>query len=341
MRHSRKAAGMGSLQHGSSRLSTFLFGSLSLLLAATGVQAQQKYPIKPIRLIVPFVPGSPIDATVRALTQHLQARLGQSVVIENRPGAGTTIGTKAAAAATPDGYTLLFAGASLAYYSTLYPSLAFDPLKSLTPVATAVTWSHVMVVTTSVPARTIAELIAYAKANPGKIVFGFGLGTTPHVLGETFRQAAGGIDINFVPYRGGEQARADLLGGRVHLNMAPVGTLLPLIQDGKVRPLAYTGPKRSPHLPEVPTMTESGFPQVGFNPDGWQGFLGPAGMAGSIVNKLNTEVNESMKSPEVNAVLRKLAFEPKVTTPQEFSAFLTAQMQKMPPILRAAGVKPE
>jgi tripartite-type tricarboxylate transporter receptor subunit TctC len=244
-----------------------------------------------------------------------------AVVIENRPGAGTTIGAKAAAAATPDGYTLLFVGDNLAYYSTLYPNLDFDPLKSLTPVATAAIWSHLMVVAPGVPARTIAELIAYAKANPGKIVFGFGLGTAPHVLGEAFRQAAGGIDINFVPYRGGAQARVDLLGGRVHLNLAPVGILAPLIHDGKVRPLAYTGPTRSPYLPDVPTMTESGFPQVGFNPDTWNGFLGPAKMASAIVNKLNAEINEGLKSPEVNAVLRKLSVEPKATTPQEFVAF--------------------
>jgi tripartite-type tricarboxylate transporter receptor subunit TctC len=319
-------------------LAVFLLAGSSVTGAPS---AAQSYPTKPIRLIVPFTAGSPVDAAARVLTQHLQARLGQSVVIENRPGAGTTIGTKAAAAATPDGYTLLFVGDNLAYYSTLYPKLDFDPLKSLTPVASAVAWSHVMVVAPGVPVKTIGELIAYAKANPGKIVFGFSPGTAPHVLGETFKQAAGGIDINFVPYRGGEQARVDLLGGRVHLNLAPVGNLASLIQDGKVRPLAFTGPKRSPNLPDVPTMTESGFPQVGFNPDSWHGFLGPAKMANPTVSKLNTEINESLKSPDVNAAFGKLAFEPKVTTPQEFSAFLTSQMKTLPPILRAAGLKPE
>lgn len=229
----------------------------------------------------------------------------------------------------------------MGFFSTLYPNLDFDPLKSLTPIATAVAWSHVMVVTPSVPARTIADLVAYAKANPGKIVFGFGLGTVPHVLGEAFKQAAGGIDINFVPYRGGEQARADLLGGRVHLNFAPVAGILPLIHARKVWPLAFTGPTRSTYLPDVTTMTESGFPQVGFNPDAWNGFLGPAKMPTSIVKKLNTEINESLKSPEVNAVLTKLAYEPRSATPEEFAVFLTAQMHKWPPLLRAAGLKPE
>ena len=170
------------------------------------------------------------------------------MIIENRPGAGTTIGTKGVATAAPDGYTLLFIGPNIVYSPMLYPNLDFDPLKSLVPVATVVTWSHVMVVEPSVPAKTIAELIAHAKANPGKLTFGFGLGTTPHVLGETFKQATG-TEIASIPYRGGEQARADLLGGRIHINIAPVPSLLPLIQDGRARPLAFTGPKRSPDLP--------------------------------------------------------------------------------------------
>jgi tripartite-type tricarboxylate transporter receptor subunit TctC len=171
------------------------------------------------------------------------------------------IGAKAVAAAEPDGYTLLFVGPNLAYFPVLFPNLDFDPGKSLVPVATAVTWSHVLAVAPSVPANTIGELVAYAKANPGKLAFGYGLGTMPHILGETFRQAAN-IDIISVPYRGGEGARADLLGGRIHINIAPASQMMPLIRDGKIRPLAYTGPRRSPDLPDVPTMTESGLPQV-------------------------------------------------------------------------------
>ena len=299
----------------------------------------QAYPARPVRLIVPYTPGSPVDAAARIVTQPLQARLGQSFVIDNRPGAGTTIGTKVAAAAAADGYTLLFVGDNLSYYSTLYPHLDFAPQKSLTPIATAVAWSHVVVVAPSVPAKTVAELIAHAKANPGKLVFGFGLGSVPHILGSVFRQASG-IDINFIPYRGGDQARADLLGGRVHLNMAPVGNLLPLIRDGRARPVAFTGPARSPFPPDVPTMSESGFPQVGFNPDAWQGFFGPVSMATALVNKLNLEINESLNAPQVKAALGKMAYEPKPATPQAFAAFLAARLQKMPPILRAAGLKP-
>jgi tripartite-type tricarboxylate transporter receptor subunit TctC len=325
--------------HGRTAVALALFLLMEVVVGAGHAYAQN-YPARPVRVIVPYTPGSPVDAAARIVTQHLQTRLGQSLVIDNRPGAGTTIGTKVAAAAAADGYTLLFVGDNLSYYSTLYPSLNFAPLQSLAPIASTVTWSHVVVVAPGVPVRSVAELIAYAKAYPGKLIFGFGLGSVPHVLGSVFRQASG-IDLNFIPYRGGELARADLLGGRVHLNMAPVGNLLPLIQDGRARPIAFTGPTRSPHLPDVPTMSESGFPQVGFNPDAWQGFLGPAGMTTPLVNKLNSEINMSLNASPVKAALEKMTFEPKLTTPKEFAAFLAAQLQKMPPLLRAAGLKPE
>ena len=310
-----------------------------MLSAVSRIARAQTYPTRPIRVIVPFTTGGPVDAAARVLAQQVQLRIGQGVVIENRPGGGTTIGTKAAASAPPDGYTLLFVGDAMGYYPVLYPNLDFDPLKDLTPITTTVTWSHLMVVSPSVPARTVGELVEYAHANPGKLIFGFGLGTSPQILGEAFRNATG-VDINFVPYRGGEQARADLLGGRVDINFAPVANLFPLIQDGKARPLAFTGPRRTPLLPEVPTMAESGYPQVGFDPDVWLGFFGPAGMPRAIVDRLNYEINQNVKSPEVNAVLEKLGFEPKATTPEEFAAFLASEMQKWPPLLRAAGLKP-
>ena len=181
--------------------------------------------------------------------------------------------------------------------------------------------------------------MAYAKANPGKLVFGFGLGTAPHILGEVFKNASG-VDLNFIPYRGGEQARADLLGGRVHINFAPLSNILPLIQDRKARPLAFTGLRRSPHLPDVPTMVESGYPQVGFDPDSWLSFLGPVGTPAAIVEQLNAEINRSLISSELSAALDKLGIEPKTGTPKEFGSFLASEMQKWPPLLRAAGLKP-
>jgi len=304
------------------------------------IAGAQDYPNQTIKLVVPFTAGGPVDSLGRVIAQHLSSRLGQSIIIENRTGGGTSIGAKAVAVAPPDGYTLLFMGPNVAYYPVLFPTLEFDPAKSLVPVATAVTWSHVMAVAPSIPAKNVAELVAYAKANPGKLAFGFGLATMPHILGETFRQATG-IEILSVPYRGGEGARADLLGGRIHINIAPVPQLLPLIREGKIRPIAYSGPRRSPDLPDVPTMTESGLPQVGFNPDVWMGIFAPAGTPSAVVDKLNREINAVLKSDEMAPTLKRFGYEAKITTPAEFEVFFAAEILKWPPVLRAAGLKPQ
>ena len=314
--------------------------ALMAMVTACSAARAQDYPAQTIKLIVPFLAGGPVDALARVVSQHLQSRLGQNVIVENRSGGGTTIGAKAVASAPPDGYTLLVVGPNIAYYPVLFPSLDFDPAKALTPVATLVTWSHLIAVAPSVPANTIPEFVTYAKANPGKLAFGFGLATMPHIIGETFKQAAG-IDIIDVPYRGGEQARADLLGGRVHINIAPVPQLLQLIRDGKIRALAYTGPQRSPDLPDVPTMIESGYPQVGFNPDVWMGILAPAGTPTAIVDKLNREVNAMLKSDEMAPALKRFGYEAKITTPVEFEVFFAAELRKWPPILEATGLKPQ
>jgi tripartite-type tricarboxylate transporter receptor subunit TctC len=234
----------------------------------------------------------------------------------------------------------LFVGPNLAYYPVLLPNLDFDPAKSLTPIAPAVTWSHVLAVAPSVPAKTIGELVSYAKAHPGKLAFGFGLATMPHIIGEVFKQAAG-IELTDVPYRGGEGARADLLGGRIHINIAPPPQLLPLIHDGKIRALAYTGSQRSPDLPDVPTMTESGLPQVGFHPDVWMGYFAPAGTPMPIVDKLNREINAVLRSPDMAPALKRFGYEAKIMTPAEFKAFFASELKKFPPLLRAAGIKPQ
>jgi tripartite-type tricarboxylate transporter receptor subunit TctC len=316
---------------------TLLLAILVLSFAVgAGAARAQDYPTKAIKLVMPFVPGSPVDAVGRVIMQHLQGRLGQSIVIENRPGGGTTLGAKAAAVAAPDGYTLLFIGPNLAYYPVLFPNLDFDP-KSLTPVATTVTWSHVYGVASPVPAKTIAELVTHAKANPGKLAFGYGLATMPHVIGEIFHRAAG-LDIINVPYRGGEGARADLLGGRIHINVAPVPQMMPLIRDDKIRPLAYTGVQRDPDLPDVPTMIESGFPQVGFHPDVWMAIFAPAGTPSAIVDRLNREINAVMQSADFAPALKRFGYQTLIKTPAEFAAFHESELQRMPPVLRAAGI---
>jgi tripartite-type tricarboxylate transporter receptor subunit TctC len=312
---------------------------MAAIAVSGGVRAQD-YPAQTIKLIVPFTAGGPVDALARVVAQHLQTRVGQNVIVENRSGGGTSIGAKAAAAAPPDGTTLLVVGPNIAYYPVLFPNLDFDPTKALAPVATLVTWSHLIAVAPAVPANTIPELVTYAKANPGKLAFGFGLATMPHIIGEIFKKASG-IDIIDVPYRGGEGARADLLGGRVHINIAPVPQLLPLIRDGKIRALAYTGTQRSPDLPDVPTMAESGYPNVGFHPDVWMGVLAPAGTPTAIIDKLNGDINTVLKSEAMAPALKRFGYEAKITTPAEFATFFAAELQKWPPVLKATGIKPQ
>ena len=205
---------------------------------ATGAAAQN-YPSKPIKVIVPYTPGSPVDVLARVVTQQVSARLGQSIVIDNRPGAGTTIGTKLAASADPDGYTLLVGATSFILSFSLYQNLDYDPVKSFAPVAMLAHSPQVLVIAPSVPAASVQEFIAYAKANPGKLNFGFGLGTLPQILGESFK-AVTGTDIVSIPYKGGAQAITDMLGGRIQMNFGTTATLLPLIEQGKVRVLAVT-----------------------------------------------------------------------------------------------------
>jgi tripartite-type tricarboxylate transporter receptor subunit TctC len=297
----------------------------------------QTYPDRLIKAVVPYIPGSPVDVLARVVAQHLGTRLRQNVIVENRPGAGTTLGMKAVIGAPPDGYTLLVAGQALAYAGLLYPDLGFDPATAFAPVATLAGWSHVLVVRQGLPVKTVAELVAHAKANPGKLTFGYGLGTAPQIVGDYFKVIAG-LDLTNVPYRGGEQVRVDLLGGRIDINFAPVSNVIGMIQEGKVRPLAVTSRERERDLPDVPTMIESGYKQVGFDPDVWQAVVAPAGTPAGVIALLNAEFNESLRASEVNSTLARLGFGPVIGTPQEFAAFLAAQAQKWPEIIKAAGV---
>ncbi|MGZ5855163.1 MAG: Bug family tripartite tricarboxylate transporter substrate binding protein [Xanthobacteraceae bacterium] len=307
------------------------------VIAGAFVASAQTYPDRVIKIIVPFTPGSPVDAAARVLVQQMQTRLGQSIIIENRAGGGTTIGTKAVATAPPDGYTLLFNGASVVYARVLYPTVDFDQ-SMLAPIGPAVIWSQVIVVAPSLPGKTLPELVAYAKAHPGEVVFGFGQGTAPQILGTSLARAAN-IDLTMISYRGGDQARADLLGGRVHINIAPTASLLPLIKDGKARAVAFTGIKRSPDLPDIPTTAESGYPTVGYNPDVWLGLFAPKGTPAAIVTKLNETIRETLSSPDVKSTIATLGFEPMAATPEEFATFLAAETKKWPPLLEAAGMK--
>ena len=243
--------------------------------------AAQSFPAKPIKMVVPYTPGSPVDVLARLATQHAGTRLGQTIVIDNRPGAGTTLGTKAAAAADADGYTILIAATSFIISSVLYPNPGYDLAKSFVPVSMLARSPQVMVIAPEVPAGTVTEFVAHAKANPNKLNFGFGLGTLPQILGETFK-AVTKTDIVSIPYKGGAQAITDMLGGRIHMNFGTPPTLLPLIQQGKIRALAVTTDARYRDMPDVPTMTESGLPQLALTFSA--GVLAPAGTPEPILD---------------------------------------------------------
>jgi tripartite-type tricarboxylate transporter receptor subunit TctC len=319
--------------------SGILAATLTVMTPGAVPAHAQSYPDRVIKIVVPFVPGSPVDVLGRVVSQELGKHLGQTIVIENRPGAGTSTASKQVVAAAPDGYTLLMMGQTLAYLGLFYPDLGFDPLTAFAPVATLAGWSHVMVVNPQVQAKTVPELVAYAKANPGMLKFGFGLGTSPQILGEYFKVVAG-VDIASIPYKGGEQSRIDLLGGRIDINFGPLGNVQSMVEQGKVRALAVTSAKRMPEFPDVQTMTEAGYPQVGFDPDVWQAFVAPKGTPGPVIAKLNAAVKESLSAPEVKAAFAKLNFNPLVKTPEEFAAFLAAQGKKWPPVIKAANIKP-
>jgi tripartite-type tricarboxylate transporter receptor subunit TctC len=308
-----------------------------LLAAATALPAQaQPYPNRPIRLIVPFPPGGPVDVMARVVVQRLAVGLGQ-VIIDNRPGAGGTVGSRAAAMAEPDGYTLLFGSSTtLAAGPALYRNLGYDPMKSFVPVGMISSVPFVLAVAPHVPARTLADLVAYAKANPGKVNFGAPTGTLPHLTGEMLKMRAG-IDIVHIPYKGAATAITDVLSGQMDMAFEPISVMVGHVRDGKVIALVVTGATRSPELPDVPTMIESGYP--GFVSMSWTGIVAPAGTPPEVVAKLNRAVIDSFRSKEASESLARLGAEPNFGTPESFGAMIAAEIPKWAETVRAAGVR--
>jgi tripartite-type tricarboxylate transporter receptor subunit TctC len=311
--------------------------SLAVCLAAAGgPRAEaQSYPTRPIKLILPYTAGSPNDVLARLIAPHLSARLGQTVIVDNRPGGGTMIGVGAVTAAEPDGYTLLFSNSpSHLIAPVVNHNLAYDPLKDFVPIATVGTSSNVIVIGNNLPATNVKEFVAHAKANPGKLNFGFGQGTLPQLVGEMFKHAAG-IDIANVPYKGGAQAVTDLLGGRIDLNIGTAATLLPLHRSGKVRMIGYTGTARHVDMPDIPTMSESGYPAV--TSVTYYGLFGRADLPAEIVTRVNHEVNEALKSAELRQSLAKVGFEPKAFSPPALADLLAAETRRWTAIVKATG----
>jgi tripartite-type tricarboxylate transporter receptor subunit TctC len=300
---------------------------------ASAVDAQT-YPSRPIKIIVPTPPGGPVDTIARVVASNLSKSLGQSVVVDNRAGAGNTIGSKDAANADPDGYTLHYSSVSgLVIAPMLQPNAGYDPIKDFAPIALVAQSSIILVVNPSVPVKTVQELVAYAKANPGKVNFSSGgVGVLPHLVGEWFKSRAG-IDVVHVPYRGGGPSINGLLGGDVQFTFEGTGVLLPLIEAGKLRALATTSRQRIPQRPDLPTMIESGFP--GFWSSSWTAILAPARTPGAIVSKLNAAINDMAKSPDFRAAIEKISNTPLGGTPDDLTAMIRGDQEKWGPVVKS------
>ena len=308
-----------------------------MMCAGAEVAAAQPYPSRPIHMIVPSTPGSPTDVMARLVAQGMSQRIGQPVLVESRPGGGGVIGTKSVINAEPDGYTLLFTeGAKHLMTPALYDHVGYDPVADVTPVAIAGGGSFVLVISPEVPAKTVQELIAYARSNPGKVNFGFGQGTLPHMLGETLKTIAK-FDILSIPYKGGAQAVADMLGGHIQMNFGTTATLLALIRQGKLRAISVTSEIRNPDLPDTPTMAESGYPALTLR--FWNGIWAPPRTPAERVEKLNAEVLEGLKLPPVSAAMSRAGFEPMTMTVQEVARFIVTESSKSLAVARTSGVK--
>jgi tripartite-type tricarboxylate transporter receptor subunit TctC len=308
------------------------------MLASAHANAQT-YPTKPIRMVVPFPPGGPIDTMARLAGKFITDSVGQQVVIENRPGAGSTLGSKAVAASPPDGYTLLFGSSgSLAVAPSLYVNAGIDPLAMFASIASFALLPHVMVVSVEVPAKTVAEFVAYASANRGKVNYGAGLGTPPHLLSALFDNKAK-LGATFVPYQGAAQSVIDLTAGRNHYTIDGTVILMPQIKAGKLRAIAMARGERWHEIPDVPTLVESGYPD--FTLDAWTGVVAPHGTPEPILNRLNAAITVGLKTPEAREALDRFSSIAKVSTAQEFGAFIADQGQRWGALVKLAGAKIE
>jgi tripartite-type tricarboxylate transporter receptor subunit TctC len=298
----------------------------------------QVYPTRPVRVLVPFVAGGPNDILTRLMSQWLSERLGQPFVIENRPGAAANIATEVVVRAPPDGYTLLNASTPNAINATLYEKLNFNFMRDIAPVATISRTTFVMVVHPSIPAKTVPEFIAYAKANPRKVnMASAGNGAPSHLAGELFKMMTG-INMVHVPYRGAAPALTDLLGGQVHAYFAPTAGSIEYIRAGKVRAPAVTAATRSEALPDVPAAGEF---VPGYEASGWQGIAAPKNTPTEIVDKLNKEVNGGLADPKIKARLVDLANAPLALSPTDFGKLIAEDAEKWAKVIKFAGIKPD
>jgi tripartite-type tricarboxylate transporter receptor subunit TctC len=315
---------------------------VALLLIASftvGACLAQDYPSKPVRIVVPFAPGGSTDVLARIVGQKLGERWGQPVFVENRAGAGGNIGADQVAKSAPDGYTLLLGGVPHAISASLYSKLPYDLARDLTAIAEIASFPSAIVLHPSLPANSVKELIALARARPGQLSFGSaGNGSPNHLALELFQTTAG-VRMVHVPYKGSGQLIGDLLAGQVQLASMGTPVALPHVQSGKLRAIAVTGAVRSSLLPEVPTVSEAGLP--GFDVTSWYGVFGPARLPAGIVAKLNSEIGSAVTSPDVKERLAALGAEPSVKAPDEFGRYVREEITKWAKVVKDSGAKAE
>ena len=306
-------------------------------LFATAFAHAQEWPTRPITLVVPFAAGGTTDLVARPIAQALTEKLGQSVVVENKAGAGGTLAAGIAAKAAPDGYTIFLATVAHTMAPGLYKSLPYDFEKDFDPVTLAAQVPNVLIVHPSVPAKSVSELIAYIKANPGKVNFGSaGPGSTEHMSGELFR-AMLGVDIVHVPYKGGAPMMTDLVAGQIQMAIETSGSATPHIQAGTVRALAVSTPQRSPYFPDLPTLNEAGL--TGYDVTTWFGLMVPKGTPPAIRERLYREIGDVLKQPGIRARFKDMGAEPGGQSPAEVAAFITAETAKWKNVAKESGAK--
>src|SRR5689334_8090790 len=330
---------MGAPMNFERRRFLYLTASAAALPIVSRTAWAQAYPARPVRVIVPFAAGGPTDVFARLITLNISRKLGQQFYVENQPGAGGNLGMGAGARAAPDGYTVCVVSTSYVVNPSLYAKIPYDPLKDFAPVSLAATSPNVLVVHPSIPANSVKELVTFLKANPGKHSFAHpGVGTTSQLSGEMFRHSQG-LDLVSVPFGGSAPAIQSALAGHTPIAFVVLTPTVSQVKEGKLRALAVTTPKRSPALPDVPTMAEAGLP--GQESDTMQGVLVPAGTPQSIIALLHSEISKAMVEPDAARKLESLGFETIASTPEEFSERIRADIPKWAKVIQTSNIKVE
>ena len=311
----------------------------ALLAAVPSVCTSQAYPTRPIRLVVPLAPGGTNDTMARIISDRLAERLGQQVVVDNRPGGNSTIGSAIVARATPDGHTLLIMGAGHAINPSVHKNLPYDTERDFAPIALVAGGPYLLVIHPAIPAKTVKEYVAWVKARPGQVSFASASAGNPtHLAGELFNIAAG-MDMQHIPYKGGGALLPDLIAGRVSMTFSSIATVQSNVQAGRLRPIAVTTLKRSQYLPEIPTFIESGYP--GFEVNAWYGMLTTGKTQRPIVDRLNAELRHVLGDPNTRQLFNKHGLDPQLTTADEFKALVASEIGRWAKVARQAGIKPE